>query len=328
MNKYYQLKPNESVIRISEEIWFGNSIDDVAELMLTNLNIVVTTSKGVFRVVRSFKTFPIDQIKVIDGKIQTQVMFSDENGYYELRIHFNHGQEKFGYGVEEEALQWASTINVLVQAINPNNVAPIAQQTVPSSPMEYSYQLQPDEVVIREGLGAWHVNTGDYSEVILTNLNIVVVATTSEGKKRKKRVESGLQIFPINQIKVIDGKAQVQVKYSDEEEIYELEIYFLHGQEKFGYEVEEEALQWASTIDILLQVINLHNANPITQQAIPTPPAAPIAQQAVPNPPTVPNSNMPIEQQIEALKKLKDLLDAGILTEDEFNAKKKEIIGL
>jgi len=37
---------------------------------------------------------------------------------------------------------------------------------------------------------------------------------------------------------------------------------------------------------------------------------------------------MSIEQQIETLKKLKELLDAGILSEDEFNAKKKEIMGL
>lgn len=39
-------------------------------------------------------------------------------------------------------------------------------------------------------------------------------------------------------------------------------------------------------------------------------------------------SNMSIDQQIETLKKLKDLVDAGILTEEEFNIKKKEIMNL
>ena len=34
------------------------------------------------------------------------------------------------------------------------------------------------------------------------------------------------------------------------------------------------------------------------------------------------------DEQIEALKKLKSLLDAGILTQEEFDAKKKEIMGL
>lgn len=39
-------------------------------------------------------------------------------------------------------------------------------------------------------------------------------------------------------------------------------------------------------------------------------------------------SVMSFEDQIEQLKKLKELVDAGILTQEEFNAKKKEIMGL
>ena len=35
-----------------------------------------------------------------------------------------------------------------------------------------------------------------------------------------------------------------------------------------------------------------------------------------------------IEQQLETVKKLKDALDAGILTQEEFDAKKKEVLGL
>lgn len=38
--------------------------------------------------------------------------------------------------------------------------------------------------------------------------------------------------------------------------------------------------------------------------------------------------SMTLDEQIDALKKLKELVDAGILSEDEFNAKKKEIMGL
>jgi len=37
---------------------------------------------------------------------------------------------------------------------------------------------------------------------------------------------------------------------------------------------------------------------------------------------------MSFDEQIETLKKLKELVDAGILTEEEFNAKKREIMGL
>ena len=37
---------------------------------------------------------------------------------------------------------------------------------------------------------------------------------------------------------------------------------------------------------------------------------------------------MSFEEQIETLKKLKELVNMGILSEDEFNIKKKEIMGL
>lgn len=49
------------------------------------------------------------------------------------------------------------------------------------------------------------------------------------------------------------------------------------------------------------------------------------------NPMGAPNdqsSVMSLDQQIDALKKLKELVDAGILSEEEFNVKKKEIMGL
>lgn len=46
--------------------------------------------------------------------------------------------------------------------------------------------------------------------------------------------------------------------------------------------------------------------------------AAPITQ----------TSELSLDQQIETVKKLKDLVDAGILTPDEFEAKKKQVMGL
>lgn len=43
---------------------------------------------------------------------------------------------------------------------------------------------------------------------------------------------------------------------------------------------------------------------------------------------TVQNKTLTLDEQIEAVKKLKDLLDSGILTQEEFDLKKKEIFGL
>ncbi|MGG3562748.1 SPFH domain-containing protein [Neobacillus rhizosphaerae] len=45
-------------------------------------------------------------------------------------------------------------------------------------------------------------------------------------------------------------------------------------------------------------------------------------------PASTPSSSMSFDEQIETLKKLKELVDMGVLTKEEFDAKKKEIMGL
>lgn len=55
-------------------------------------------------------------------------------------------------------------------------------------------------------------------------------------------------------------------------------------------------------------------------------------QTAAPNAPSAPtgdqNPSLTVDQQIDAVKKLKELADAGILSADEFEAKKKAVMGL
>ena len=69
---------------------------------------------------------------------------------------------------------------------------------------------------------------------------------------------------------------------------------------------------------------------PAEQRPQPAPPPQAAAPQAAPQPvPQVPpaGAGLPPET-VEALKQLKDLLDAGILTQEEFDAKKKQLLGL
>ena len=54
-----------------------------------------------------------------------------------------------------------------------------------------------------------------------------------------------------------------------------------------------------------------------------------MAQRVNPNGEIKPNqSSMSFDEQIETLKKLKELVDMGVLSQDEFDIKKKEIMGL
>ena len=52
-----------------------------------------------------------------------------------------------------------------------------------------------------------------------------------------------------------------------------------------------------------------------------------MAQNLGPNAQSVTEKNN-LDEQISTLKKFKELLDSGILTQEEFDAKKKEILGL
>ena len=56
-----------------------------------------------------------------------------------------------------------------------------------------------------------------------------------------------------------------------------------------------------------------------------------IAEQSVAARQTAPAAappSMSVGEQLDTVKKLKDLLDAGLLTRDEFDSKKKQILGL
>ena len=79
----------------------------------------------------------------------------------------------------------------------------------------------------------------------------------------------------------------------------------------------------------MAQAINPMNAAPATQPVPPTPTAAPSPVPAAPasHSPT-PAPALSLDEQLDAWKKLKEVLDAGILSQAEFEAKKKEILGL
>lgn len=65
--------------------------------------------------------------------------------------------------------------------------------------------------------------------------------------------------------------------------------------------------------------------NPMTAAPVQAPAPAPAPETAAPAAHT---TSMSVEEQVEAMKKLKELVDIGILSQEEFDAKKHEILGL
>lgn len=65
--------------------------------------------------------------------------------------------------------------------------------------------------------------------------------------------------------------------------------------------------------------------NPMTAAPVQAPAPAPAPEAAAPASHT---ASMSVEEQVEAMKKMKELVDIGILSQEEFDAKKHEILGL
>lgn len=112
----YNLQPNESFIINNEHVRHGNTS---GELILTNLNLVFITSKGVFKTIYIPQLFPINQIKQFNGKAQT-ILGKEGN----IDIHFINGQESFQFWnsdtlfsekkAEREAGRWVNVINQVI----------------------------------------------------------------------------------------------------------------------------------------------------------------------------------------------------------------------
>lgn len=83
----YKLSINEAFIMRYERVSHGNKI---GELVLTNLNLIFVTTKGVFRTVYIVEKFPISEIKQYNGEFQ---IFSSKTG--KIEINFNSGIQSF-----------------------------------------------------------------------------------------------------------------------------------------------------------------------------------------------------------------------------------------
>ena len=112
----YQLSPNESIIMKSDHVYHGK---EKGELILTNINLVHVTAKGMLKNNYITQRYPINQIKVFNGNAQVILGKSGNIDFY-----FMNGQESFRFWnddtffsdkkAENEAANWVSAINQLL----------------------------------------------------------------------------------------------------------------------------------------------------------------------------------------------------------------------
>ena len=212
------------------------------------------------------------------------------------------------------------------------------------------YVLSPEEVELYRGDVLLGQSTGKEGTLLLTNINIVFM---------KKRIGlfsdsiADIEVYPVENIKVYNGVPQIKHNKCDVEVFLldcKKEIYFFSSKEmhKFinaaceritGQSVSERgAKKINNAINMVDEALGVNTVGSVVnffekgaKRALFGGFVQRKEQEADAN---KSSSNLPAkssttyEEQVEIVKKLKELLDAGIITNEEFERKKREVLGL
>ena len=216
-----------------------------------------------------------------------------------------------------------------------------------------NYKLAPDEVILYKGnvLLQEHKNNIIPAELILTNLNFIFI---SEGKKILFKQRQNIDCFAKEAVKTYKDTPQIKQKGDT------VEIYFLKGERTIRFENKHEAYKFTfkalslitgktafarnvekvkktvENIDETLGFNATELAQAAIQVAIEKKPASKVLSAVsylLPQKEQEPNPQSQLPEQSQAsdadtLRELKALLDEGVITKAEFNAKKKELLNL
>lgn len=129
----YNMQPNEVVVLTESNVSHGGFLSAYTdELILTNLNLVLA-KKGILGNNKGVLTFPIDQIKVWNGRAQAMAGKAS-NGSAVLEVFFLNGREKFSFqaGGKRKIAKWSSQIDAVVSG-KATPAAPEAGMALPGT---------------------------------------------------------------------------------------------------------------------------------------------------------------------------------------------------
>lgn len=226
------------------------------------------------------------------------------------------------------------------------------------------YSLQADEAVLYRGSVTVPTEKGS-AELLLTNINVVV--STASKKSLFSKPETNVIIYPIKDIKIYDGEPQIKQKGYDVEIYFknrELVVCFASKIELSKFKMAATKLLTGKSVqargaDKVKRTLNLIDdtlgvdvagtvkgvlENGVVGSVLggagkkKRAAATAAKTELVNNALTIVSDHIkkdPPEQatmshgkQLTAIKEFKELLDIGVISEEEFAAKKKEILGL
>ena len=209
------------------------------------------------------------------------------------------------------------------------------------------YTLLPQEVELYKGEVVY--GKSNNTTLVLTNQNIIIIKRT---KKWFSKEQVEVEEHPIDTLKIYKDEPQVKVDGTDVEMFFvdcqkvvsfcnkkELNIFvdaiyeLMTGKKKFERGVQKVG-NAINTVDDALGIKTIDTIATFFQKGIKNSLIGGFIQRKdsdVENGDTMQNGAPQCtisDEQIEMLRKLKGLLDAGILTDEEFEQKKKEVLGM
>jgi len=210
------------------------------------------------------------------------------------------------------------------------------------------YTLQADEAVLFKGQANFD-NHSQSSDVLLTNYNLVRITKEKTASHESIQVET----FPVREVKVYNQVPQVK-QLGGKVELYTLtrQMMIDFGNILIAYKfvglmydlltgqtaAQRNAGKVREAMDVLDGALGIKTVDAVAGLVGKSAPGAILGglakialQQTAAQPPAntapgVKSAALSLDEQMEALKKLKGLLDNGIITQAEFEAKKAQVM--
>ena len=297
-NIHYDLEPGEFVLLFNSSVQKDNRGSYGNELILTNKNVVFV-ELGLFGGVKQVVVYPLDIIS------QACVGIA-KNGDKQLQIIYGSDTDDFDFGHDDKRNRklWAMAINDQLSEFSDYFDASYYERFSEESLKKTSRQIAQGEVSEKDV----SFDIGDLGEAAFSllksgNFSTKALQRTLMRNSRKGNSSGGI----LKGLKDELGITDIQNEFLDmfgmetEETNSEREERFLDA--AFEYEVYQARMEIASMKEQELRArAHAQESNSSAARSV--------------------------DEQIEAVKKLKELLDAGILTQEEFDQKKKEVMNL
>ena len=131
----YELKPNEGIILQTINVKRVGGADFADELILTNLNIIYVDRGMLTKRVVNVKYYPLNRLKMLEGKPQVIKSLNGKNGASQLTIQFNNESVSFQFSFRSNRniKKWIKKITEVSTGekyIDHGNAIPGAKKTV------------------------------------------------------------------------------------------------------------------------------------------------------------------------------------------------------